>query len=174
MGAFKAIGSFLYLIGLVVALAGFLIMFSGIMSSVSKTMADAKAASAEPSALSPQCQNPPCGAQEEGMDAVSAVLVGGPVGWLVEDFFTAIGLSEMASDPASATLYVRIKVFFAYLIVGLSLVLIGTILRMFDEVARQIDERGQRQAQAENQRHRVGAGKPEKNWVQYYAGKKDA
>jgi len=51
--------------------------------------------------------------------------------------------------------------------IGLALVLIGTLLRMFDSVDKYIEERGKKQAMEERYRQRVQTGKPEKNWVKY-------
>lgn len=151
------IGTVLYYCGLVVMLLGMITFVFGMMSSVSSVMGQVKSMS---SGTSNSCLTLDCvtANQTQEQDLTSEITsgAGNVLGGYVDEFFAVAGLSSLANDPTSAPIYSKARNFFAMLALGLSMVVLGTLMRLLESVVDYFDGRGKKQEMA--QRYRISWG----------------
>lgn len=166
MGSSKTVGTIFYMFGIVIMVIGLFFLIGGIVSSVSSIMGDVKAASADPQAKI--CQNPPCMNETAAVEEEPTFLVAveSALNPPIDSFMQSMGIRSMGDAKMDALFYTKFRRFFAFMMVGLSIIVFGMLLKLFDTIDSYAQERGRKQPMRDGMKMKAGAA-PEKNWVKY-------
>lgn len=127
------LGSIIYFLGLFILMFGFLTltmgltdMLSGVMSQISSVSAMAQSGDNSVLALPPTDNNFP---ERQGLGPISDLVL-----FLeshIDDYFQKIGILEIG-DQFQDMYYPKFRRFFVILLIGMTLVILGTFLKLLD------------------------------------------
>ncbi|MFH1306378.1 MAG: hypothetical protein ABIH83_01815 [Candidatus Micrarchaeota archaeon] len=143
MSSLHTVGTISYYIGLLIMVWGFLSLGMGLSDMLIQVTGQIGEAA---SGGEPSCANPPCLSDRGGQDSGILAQVLSPVDGYVDGFFEAMGIFELGGDT-SEMYYPRFRRFFSLLIVGMVLLVIGIILRLFDDLVEFVEKYKKKKAE---------------------------